>query len=332
MSQASPEANYQAIFDSALEVYKKKTGKDLTSHPLLRSFETCHSPDAVLAVLHAQTFGPGKPQSSGDKLLAWLNPTINVLNAFSATIGGGVSLAYPPAGVIFTGIGILLSAASAVSASRDLLLGLFDRIENVFRRLEVYIDVPQTPGMTDAIVKVMVEVLSILAIATKEINQRRAKTFLKKLVGRADIEDALRRLEEVTLEEARMASAESLKAIHGVGSNVQDALKAIDDRMRGMEGMLQGRLKVFDDGVKDKVINSTEKAGLQMSNDPDAAVAEGLKTEHGIDDKVQRVHGTLESFHNRAIDVGDVRNTVQDIGSRVIDGAQVIPNQSFTPY
>jgi hypothetical protein len=25
-------------------------------------------------------------------LLAWLNPTINVLNAFSATIGGGVSL------------------------------------------------------------------------------------------------------------------------------------------------------------------------------------------------------------------------------------------------
>jgi hypothetical protein len=92
MSQASPEANYQAIFDSALEVYKKKTGKDLTSHPLLRSFETCHSPDAVLAVLHAQTFGPGKPQSSGDKLLAWLNPTINVLNAFSATIGGGVSL------------------------------------------------------------------------------------------------------------------------------------------------------------------------------------------------------------------------------------------------
>jgi hypothetical protein len=215
--------------------------------------------------------------------------------------------------------------------------------------LEVYIDVPQTPGMTDAIVKVMVEVLSILAIATKEINQRRAselipgdkqilsaycssETFLKKLVGRADIEDALRRLEEVTLEEARMASAESLKAIHGVGSNVQDALKAIDDRMRGMEGMLQGRLKVFDDGVKDKVINSTEKAGLQMSNDPDAAVAEGLKTEHGIDDKVQRVHGTLESFHNRAIDVGDVRNTVQDIGSRVIDGAQVIPNQSFTPY
>ena len=135
--------------------------------------------------------------------------------------------------------------------------------------------------MTDAIVKVMVEVLSILAIATKEINQRRAselilgdrcilsiycssETFLKKLMKRTKIEDALRRLEEVTLEEARMAAAESLKAVHGVGSNVQDTLKAVEDRMRGMEGVLQGvgdRLQGVDDRVKDigdKVINSAQ--------------------------------------------------------------------------
>jgi hypothetical protein len=92
MSQTSPEANYQAIFDSALEVYIKKTGKDLTSHPLLGSFETCDSPDAVLDILHAQLLGHGQPQSSGDKLLAGLNPIINVLNAFSATIGGGAGL------------------------------------------------------------------------------------------------------------------------------------------------------------------------------------------------------------------------------------------------
>jgi hypothetical protein len=96
MSQTSPEAsshsNYQAIFDSALEGYKKKTGKDLTSDPLLCTLETCDSPDDILAVLRAQIFVPGKPRSSGDKLLTWLNPTINVLSAFSETVGGGVSL------------------------------------------------------------------------------------------------------------------------------------------------------------------------------------------------------------------------------------------------
>ena len=70
-----------------------------------------------------------------------------------------------------------IQAASAVSAGRD-LAGLFERIENIFRRLDIYIRVQRTTGMTDAIVKVMVEVLSILAIATKEINQRRTSELI----------------------------------------------------------------------------------------------------------------------------------------------------------
>lgn len=104
--------------------------------------------------------------------------------------------AYPPVGVICTGIGVLLSvsipihilfgllirldpqAAQGVSSSRDLLAGLFERLENVFRRLEVYIETPRTLEMTDVIVKVMVEVLNILAIATKEINQHQASELI----------------------------------------------------------------------------------------------------------------------------------------------------------
>jgi hypothetical protein len=59
-----------------------------------------------------------------------------------------------------------------------LLIDLFERIENVFRRLETYIEVPPTAGMTDAIVKVMVEVLRILAIAMKEMQQNRASELI----------------------------------------------------------------------------------------------------------------------------------------------------------
>ena len=65
-----------------------------------------------------------------------------------------------------------------------------------------------------------------------------------------------------------------------------------------------------------------------MSNDLDVVAAEGLKTAHGINDKVQRAPGTLEGVRNRA---DDERNTVQDIGSRVIDGAPVILNQPSIP-
>jgi hypothetical protein len=47
-------------------------------------------------------------------------------------------------------------------------------MENFFRRLEAYIEVPQTPNMADIIVKVMIEVLFILSIATKELDQNSA--------------------------------------------------------------------------------------------------------------------------------------------------------------
>ena len=50
---------------------------------------------------------------------------------------------------------------------------LFERIEGFFRRLEAYIDVPTNAGMMDTIVKIMAEVLFILAIATREIKQNK---------------------------------------------------------------------------------------------------------------------------------------------------------------
>ena len=65
-------------------------------------------------------------------------------------------------------------AAWDVRSSADTLIDIFERIENFFRRLEVYTEVPPTAEMMDMMVKIMVEILSILGIATKEIKQGRA--------------------------------------------------------------------------------------------------------------------------------------------------------------
>ena len=52
-----------------------------------------------------------------------------------------------------------------------MLIDIFIRIENFFKRLESYIEVTPTAPMADVIVKIMAEVLSIIATATKEIKQ-----------------------------------------------------------------------------------------------------------------------------------------------------------------
>jgi len=42
------------------EFTKRKTGKDITSHPLAAEIEACHSPDAILTVLQSQISASGQ--------------------------------------------------------------------------------------------------------------------------------------------------------------------------------------------------------------------------------------------------------------------------------
>ncbi len=47
-----------------------------------------------------------------------------------------------------------------------------------FRRLEIYIEVPPTLEMMDIVVRIMVEILSILGIAMREFKRGRMSKYL----------------------------------------------------------------------------------------------------------------------------------------------------------
>ncbi|KAH9014098.1 hypothetical protein EDB84DRAFT_1680234 [Lactarius hengduanensis] len=219
-STPTSSSNFRSIFSAALKAYEKKTKNDLLAHPLAARLQACNSPGDILVVLQDEVRLFDQSRSADERLSRWLNPTINVLYTFSATLGEGVGLVFSPAKVIFAGVGVLLLAAKDIEASQDDLVDLFGRIENFFIRLESYTTVRPTDAMTDIIVKIMVEVLNIFAIATKEMRQGRAKKYLKKLIGKKEIEDALKRLDKLTQEEARMAAAEILRLTHVVDNKV----------------------------------------------------------------------------------------------------------------
>ncbi|KAH8989797.1 hypothetical protein EDB86DRAFT_2807592, partial [Lactarius hatsudake] len=123
-------------------------------------------------------------------------------------------------------------AVKDVRASQNVLVDLFDCMEYFFMRLEKYIDIRPTAAMTDIIVKIMVEVISILGIVTKEIRQGRTMRYLKKLIGRKDdVEDALQRLDKLTQEEAWMAGVEALTITHDIDNKVD----GIDERVRSVD-------------------------------------------------------------------------------------------------
>ena len=143
----------------------------------------------------------------------------------------------------------ICQAATGVTSSYDALLDLFECLGNFLKRLEIYTTIPPTPIMTDIIVKIMVELLSVLALATKQITQGRfskcdviyslpvaqlsTEKFTKKLLGESEIEAILQRLDRLTQDEARMTVAQTLGVVHGLVGNmkiVMEGAECLHDR------------------------------------------------------------------------------------------------------
>ncbi|KAH9956631.1 hypothetical protein BC827DRAFT_748423 [Russula dissimulans] len=211
-----PISTFQSIFDAASREYEKRTGRDLRTHPLAAEFDQCNSPDAVLDIFQKQTDALDQAGKSGQTLVKWLNPTVHLLYMLSATIAEVVGLTFSPAKVIFTGIDVLLRVAKDVAASRGVLIDLFERIQSFLSRLNIYSGIPPTMEMTTMLGRTMAEILTILALSTKEMHERRIKKFGKRLVGRTDLADALERLDKLTQEETRTTVARNLEMTHSI--------------------------------------------------------------------------------------------------------------------
>jgi hypothetical protein len=96
-----------------------------------------------------------------------------------------------------------------------------------------------------------------------------SEKYGKKLIGRTDVEDALKRLDKLTHEEAWMGIAQTLKATHSVGEGVRgvaqqvaavdNKVAAVDDRVAAMGdkvaamgdkvASVDNRVRVVDDGI-----------------------------------------------------------------------------------
>ena len=106
------------------------------------------------------------------------------------------------------------------------------------RRLEIYTKITPTVAMTEVVVKILVELLSALALATKQLKQgtssesafsqvlyylaqRNAERLVKKLLGEKDVEAILQRLDRLTQEEAQITAAQTLEVVYGLIQNMK---------------------------------------------------------------------------------------------------------------
>jgi len=101
--------------------------------------------------------------------------------------------AFPPAKAIQTCLAILLDvravlqlicrwsgdvhviqSAKGIISNCDALVNLLESIEHFLNRLNIYTRIPPTPAIDEIVVKILVELISTLALVTEELKQRRS--------------------------------------------------------------------------------------------------------------------------------------------------------------
>ena len=211
MSHLSSSSSFQSLFSAALQQYADQTGTKLDDHPIEKQLKDCYSLDSISSVLqeHAQRFA--KSQGDNGRIMKCLNRTIYVLYTLSTStgLGEGTALVRPTSLFSFIVPHVYLKAVPTskgrvcrfrnlacrtsvssfmrkypceasvnqatkdVSTSYNALIDLLESIENFLGRLDIYTNIPLTAAMTDIVIKLLIEILSTLALATKQAKQGR---------------------------------------------------------------------------------------------------------------------------------------------------------------
>jgi len=175
MSHPSLSSQFQSPFDAALWDYQGKTGTSLVDHPLAKELEKCDSVDSISIVLQGQARAVCQHQGDEAMIMKSIKCIVQDLQPLSnsAVLGEGTGKPFPPAKVVFAGIGILLSSIKDASAGYDRLLDLLGSFESFLSRLDINsrISPDGVTAVRDVLVKRMVEFLSTLALETKQVKQ-----------------------------------------------------------------------------------------------------------------------------------------------------------------
>lgn len=139
-------------------------------------------------------------------------------------------LVHPTSGVYQT--------AKSVRESYDALVEIFECVEGFLRRLMIYTKFERPPfAMAEVVIKIMAELISVLALATKQINQGLfsesvlgnchpktysvAEKYGRKLLGDNEIKAVLQRLDRLTMEESREAVTQTFDVVYGLVKNIE---------------------------------------------------------------------------------------------------------------
>jgi predicted nuclease with TOPRIM domain len=159
---------------------------------------------------------------------------------------------------------------------------------------------------------------------------------LTKLTGNRDIEDSLERLDKLTQEEARLASAELLKMTHSVEGKVME----VDDRVKGVEGRVRGDVQDIRDKVQDVddrvqgVDDKLDQASRSLSLYSLVIIPSAQQASQGPSSEIifyvgfrRQIHPLIITSHTKLITTGRLNGSFEAVYS--VSGNPLAPSCGY---
>lgn len=187
MSYQLGSSYLRAILESAYRDYEIRTGMTLAAQPFVQQLEYYPSAKSMTSLLqgHIPTFCDSW---RSHRMMGLIESIVYDICMLSTTVALGDAILQPPPGkAVLTGLATLLTvcvllyflvehgcdirirkAAKGTSADYDALVDCLGLTKQFLKYLNVYTKIVPTPPMHEILVMIVVELLAILALATKE--------------------------------------------------------------------------------------------------------------------------------------------------------------------
>ena len=212
MNDQSGSALFQLLIEDSLREYEKQTNIALAKHPLAERLQHCDSVESVSAAILEKQVCAHSEFPGSERIIKSLNSTVSSLYIPSASVNlplvrpkvlmgrfMSLILIHKPFSfgkAIYAGFSVLLAACLFPLFLRaclcntpvfqtvkdvsecDLLVELLESIKSFLKHLDIYTRITPTVAMTEIVVKTLVELVAILALATQLIRQGQLGEFL----------------------------------------------------------------------------------------------------------------------------------------------------------
>ncbi|KAJ7883628.1 ankyrin repeat-containing domain protein [Mycena olivaceomarginata] len=227
MAQNPDDHKFLELWKDATRKYEEDTKIKFATHALAG----CNNPDAVLDALDRDLQEFKDYRDKKERFRKWLKPMLHLIGSLSETAGEAAGVPVPFARAGFVALGVLVQAAKNVSARFDSIIDLCELLHSFLERLRVYMSAQLPNNMREVVIRILTHLLSVFALMTKEIKHNRfgevavgyKRSYLRTLIGRTDVQDALKKLNDLIGAEQSMGvanamvfSREILDHLHGL--------------------------------------------------------------------------------------------------------------------